>query len=80
VYPPLSRRLGEQGRVLLNLYILADGSLGQVVLKQSSGYRRLDDAAITAVKAWKFIPAHQNGAVVAAWYLQNVAFSLRDTP
>ena len=77
-YPAASRRLGEQGRVLLSLFVLADGSLGEVQLKQSSGYRRLDEAAIEAVKKWTFIPARQNGAAVAAWYLQPLLFSLRD--
>lgn len=77
-YPPLSRRLGEQGQVVLSLHVLADGSLGQLLVKQSSGYRRLDEAAIAAVRTWRFIPAMQGGTPVAAWYLQPVSFSLRD--
>ncbi|MBK6757815.1 MAG: energy transducer TonB [Moraxellaceae bacterium] len=46
----MSRRLGEQGRVVLNVYILADGTVGEVKIKQSSGFSRLDDAALQAVK------------------------------
>lgn len=78
VYPLLSRRLGEQGHVLLSLQVLADGALGQVRLKQSSGYRRLDDAAMAAVRTWTFLPARQNGVAVTATYLQALSFSLHD--
>jgi len=75
-YPRVSRQLGEQGRVVLNIQVQSDGTLGQVEVKTSSGYRRLDDAAVTAVKTWKFVPAHQGGVAVAAWYLQPLTFSL----
>ncbi|MFO7640677.1 MAG: energy transducer TonB [Candidatus Competibacteraceae bacterium] len=44
VYPAPSRRLREEGRVLLDVYILPDGSVGQIRLRASSGFRRLDQS------------------------------------
>lgn len=46
VYPSLSRRLGEQGRVTLRVLVEADGTPSQVQVAQSSGYERLDKAAV----------------------------------
>ncbi|MCQ8896692.1 energy transducer TonB [Limnobacter humi] len=75
-YPALSRRLGEQGRVLVDVYILPDGSVGDLKLNKSSGFGRLDDAAMTAVKQWKFVPAKRGGQPIAFWYVQPVSFVL----
>jgi protein TonB len=75
-YPPLSRRLREEGRVLLDVHILADGSVGEVRLRQSSGYERLDEAALDAVRRWRYVPARRGDEPVATWYVQPVAFSL----
>lgn len=76
VYPALSRRLKEHGRVVVDVYILADGSVGETRLKTSSGYRRLDDAALQAVRRWKYIPARRGNEPVALWYSQSLVFSL----
>lgn len=56
-YPPLSKRLGEQGRVLLEVRVSAAGAALEVNVKQSSGYERLDQAAVDVVKQWEFVPA-----------------------
>lgn len=77
VYPALSRRLGEQGRVLLRVYVLADGSVGQVEVRESSGFERLDRAARETVVRWRFVPARQGERPVAAWVLVPISFSLR---
>jgi protein TonB len=76
VYPVRSRRLGEQGRVLLNVQVLADGTAGSVALKDGSGSKRLDQAALEAVKKWRFIPAKQGEKPVNAWVIVPVSFSL----
>jgi len=76
-YPALSRRLGEEGRVLLRVYVHADGSAGQVEVRESSGYERLDRAAREAVARWRFVPARQGERPVAAWVLVPISFSLR---
>lgn len=76
-YPPLSRRMGEQGRVLLRVYVQADGSAGQVEVRESSGFERLDRAARETVARWRFVPARQGDKAVAAWVLVPISFSLR---
>jgi protein TonB len=76
-YPSLSRRLGEQGRVLLRVYVHADGSAGQVEISESSGYERLDRAAREAVVRWRFLPARQGDRAVAGWVLVPISFNLR---
>jgi protein TonB len=74
-YPPISRRLGEQGRVQLDVYILADGSVGEVKLKRSSGYPRLDQAALEAVRQWRYQPARRGSEAIPFWYVQPLTFS-----
>lgn len=75
-YPSLSRRLRESGTVLLEILILPDGSVGEIKVKESSGYRRLDDTAIKAVRQWTYIPAKRGDEAIAYWYVQPLEFSL----
>lgn len=75
-YPPLSRRLAESGRVLMDVYILADGTVGEIKLRQSSGYTRLDAAALQAVRKWRYVPARRGSEPIAYWYVQPLAFFL----
>jgi len=75
-YPPASRELGEQGRVLLRAMINIDGTVAQVVLRKSSGFDRLDQAALDTVKNWCFVPAQRGEQKVSAWVVVPVAFSL----
>jgi protein TonB len=76
IYPPLSRRQGEEGRVLLNVYILENGQVGEVTIRQSSSFSRLDQAALVAVRQWRYTPAKQGGVPLAYWYVQPLSFSL----
>lgn len=76
-YPPLSRKLGEQGQVLLHVFVAADGHAGKVDIRDSSGFERLDRAARDAVQRWRFTPARQGDKTVAAWVLVPISFSLR---
>lgn len=75
-YPASSRRLGEQGTVMLEVLILPDGSVGDLRVKQTSGHLRLDAAALNAVRQWRYQPARKGGKPIAYWYLQPVVFSL----
>lgn len=75
-YPTLSRRLREQGRVLLELLILADGTIGEIRVKTSSGFARLDQAALSVVKHWRYVPANRRGEAIPFRYLQPIEFSL----
>jgi periplasmic protein TonB len=76
VYPTQSRRLRETGVVILEVLVKADGSLGDMRLKSSSGYSRLDEAAQKAVKNWRFTPAKRGNEAIDFWYELPVEFSL----
>ncbi|QEL64323.1 periplasmic protein TonB [Oryzomicrobium terrae] len=77
-YPPLSRRMGEQGKVMLRAHVLPNGSADEVVVKTTSGSSRLDNAALDAVRKWKFVPARQGSELVAAWVQIPITFSLEN--
>lgn len=76
-YPPLSRRLGEEGRVVLRVEVSAEGKPVQVVLKDSSGFERLDQAALDTVSRWQFSPAQQGGRAVASKVDVPILFKLK---
>jgi protein TonB len=76
-YPSLSRRMGEQGRVLLRVLVSADGLADRVEVRSSSGSPRLDESALETVRRWKFVPARQGEQPVAAWVLVPISFSLK---
>jgi protein TonB len=75
-YPPLSRKAGEQGRVLLRVLVDEAGRPAQVLLSQSSGHARLDEAAAAAVRRARFRPPTDNGAVRSVWVLLPISFTL----
>jgi protein TonB len=77
-YPALSRRVGEQGRVLLRVRVDAAGKALEVQLHTSSGFARLDNSALETVRRWKFVPARLGTEPVAATVLVPIAFSLKD--
>jgi periplasmic protein TonB len=77
IYPSVSRKLNEQGTVTLMIYVLPDGRVGDVRVDKSSGFPRLDEAAVQAArKGWRFRPAKQGGAAVASWGRYAVKFQL----
>lgn len=63
-YPLESRRKKEQGTVVLRVVIGTDGKIAQVAVSESSGFERLDKAAIEAVKRWRWQPWTRNGQPV----------------
>ncbi|TCS99524.1 outer membrane transport energization protein TonB [Tepidimonas ignava] len=76
-YPALSRRLGEQGRVVLRVRIEPDGTASAAEIRTSSGYERLDQAALQAVLRWRYVPGKRNGVPEAMWFLVPVQFVLQ---
>ena len=76
VYPSLARKRGWQGKVVLEVAILADGSVEQVRLHSGSGFAMLDKAAIAGVGQWLFSPELQDGKAVPSKVLVPVSFSL----
>ncbi|GAB2182480.1 hypothetical protein DLREEDagrD3_27030 [Denitratisoma sp. agr-D3] len=77
-YPPMSRRLGETGKVFLRVHVLPSGLPDQLEIRTSSGFPRLDSAALDAVKRWRFVPAKQGGETLAAWVVVPISFSLEN--
>jgi len=75
-YPPMSRRMREQGRVILRVLVNTAGRADEVQLRTSSGSGRLDDAARETVKRWRFVPAKQGNDPVPAWVLIPISFRL----
>lgn len=75
-YPPLSRRMREEGKVMLRVQVTAEGLPAQVDLAESSGFARLDAAAREAVQRWRFVPAKQGGQPVAAAVIVPIVFKL----
>jgi protein TonB len=65
-YPPRSQQLHEQGVVTLRVVVNAQGNVERVTVEKSSGYTRLDQAAVEAVSRVRFKPAQRNGVAMAA--------------
>lgn len=73
VYPAAERRAGHEGRVVLKLFIGSDGKTTAIEVVQSSGYSALDEAALSAVKNWRF-GGNKTGGVVSV--LLPISFKL----
>lgn len=77
-YPPVARRLGEQGTVILAITVAADGSVSAAQIATSSGVPELDQAALNWVKAhWRYKPAMQGGVAVPSSTQAAVKFDLK---
>lgn len=75
-YPPLSRRFGEEGKVLLRVQVTTDGRASTVELEKSSNHARLDEAARQAVAGWRFVPARRGEEAVEASVIVPIVFRL----
>jgi protein TonB len=75
-YPRLSKRLGEQGKVVLRVLIGTDGKAEQAQVLTSSGYERLDQTALATVLGWRYVPGKRNGVAEAMWFNVPIQFVL----
>ena len=75
-YPSLSKRLGEQGKVVVRVLIGVDGTAQKTEIKQSSGYDRLDQAALMTVQRWRYLPGKRAGVPEAMWFNVPISFVL----
>lgn len=66
-YPAVARKRGYQGMVMLFVEVLADGTVGGLKIKETSGHAMLDRAAVKTVKKWKFKPAFREGIPLSMW-------------
>ncbi|MDX9716609.1 MAG: energy transducer TonB [Thauera sp.] len=76
-YPMVSRRMREEGQVMLRVLVSAEGLPSRIELRTSSGSSRLDRAAQDAVARWRFVPARRGSAAVEAWVLVPIVFKLQ---
>lgn len=76
VYPRASRRMGEAGLVVVRVFVGTDGLPKQLQLLQSSGFSRLDEAAIEGVRRARFQPPTENGQPTAGWARIPIPFEL----
>jgi protein TonB len=75
-YPRMSKRLGEQGKVVLKVLIGTDGAPQKVELVTSSGFERLDKSALDAAMRWRYVPGKRGGVAEAMWYQVPIQFTL----
>jgi protein TonB len=76
-YPPIARRMGEEGKVTLRLTVSAEGRVSRADIVTSSGREELDQTAQAWIVAhWTYKPALDNGTAVASQVLAQVSFSL----
>lgn len=78
VYPPRCLRMGIEGTVRVRVLVGEDGRVQEVTIGKSSGEAALDEAALEAVRHWRFEPAKSDGVPVRAWAVVPIEFKLID--
>ncbi len=73
-YPAVAKRRGWEGKVILAIEVLTDGTPGKISVVESSGREILDKAAIETVKRWLFEPARRGEAAVISTFTQSIVF------
>jgi len=77
-YPHESRRKREQGTVVLMVVLGVDGRVANISISRSSGFDRLDQAALHAVRRWRWSPTRRGGTAVMVRGLVEIPFVLQD--
>lgn len=75
-YPKMAKRAGEEGRVVLKVLVSPEGRPESVDISKGSGFERLDNAALNAVKQWRFVPARKGEKTISAYVMVPLAFTL----
>ena len=75
-YPSSALRMGREGKVLLHVHVLANGHVDQAEIKQSSGFKLLDDAAEKTVRNWTFAPGKRGKTPIDSWVNVPIEFKL----
>jgi protein TonB len=75
-YPAMSKRLGEQGQVVVRVLINVEGKAQTADIKLSSGFDRLDQAALNTVLRWRYVPGKRAGVAQAMWFNVPINFVL----
>lgn len=77
-YPMAARRRGIEGTALVHAEVSPEGACLRAELKKSSGAEMLDQAAVEAVKKWRFVPAKRGSVAVVAWVEVPITFKLEN--
>lgn len=78
-YPAQSRRLGEEGSVQLLVFVLPNGRVSEATVAVSSGFSRLDEAALhEALRSWRFLPNTVDGVATGSWNRIGITFRLKN--
>jgi periplasmic protein TonB len=75
-YPPAARRAGEEGTVRLRILVDERGVPREVQVSKGSGFARLDQAAMDAVRKWRFAAATNGARAITAWTQVSITFKL----
>ena len=67
-YPAISRRMNEQGKTTVRVLIGTDGQPQRAEISKTSGFARLDDAAMATVMRWRYVPGKRGGVAEAMWF------------
>ena len=78
VYPLDALLAGVEGRVVLRVRVTSEGQVEDLAVERSANWPSLDEAALTAVKRWRFLPARRGGVAIAFEVLVPVRFSIRN--
>jgi protein TonB len=77
IYPRVAREQGWEGTVRLRVTVFTDGQPGDIIIRKSSGHTILDNAAITAVRSWRFQPARDGNIPIKSIVDIPINFDLR---
>lgn len=75
-YPPLARRMGEEGKVTLRVLVNEKGRAEKVEIQKSSGFNRLDEAARIALMRALFKPYIEDGKPLMMLATATISFNL----
>ena len=76
LYPRVAKRRCCEGKVILKVFVKKDGTPGNIEVRESSGYKILDDAAVDAVIDWQFEPAQSKFGNISTWITIPIHFKL----
>jgi protein TonB len=76
-YPGKARHRRLEGTVILEVRVSSEGRVDDLRIKESSGHRILDQAAMSSVRTWEFEPGRRNGLRIAMTVMVPVRFTLQ---
>ncbi len=77
-YPAGAIRRSEQGAVIVSVWVLPSGRVGDTRVDTGSGFELLDHAALIEARTWRLLPATRDGVAIPQWYTVRVVFNLLD--